>query len=176
MKLDILAFAAHPDDVELSASATIMRHIEKGYKVGIVDLTQGELGSRGSVETRYDEAAASGEIIGLSARVNLKMDDGFFEVNEVNKRKIIEQIRRFQPKICIGKRCFRPSSRSWSCLEIGERSLFSIWFNQDRNGMGGKCSGSSPSRCSLPLHSRLLHYSRFCCRRNALFGAQDASD
>jgi N-acetylglucosamine malate deacetylase 1 len=101
MKLDILAFAAHPDDVELSASATIMRHIEKGYKVGIVDLTQGELGSRGSVETRYYEAAASGEIIGLSARVNLKMDDGFFEVNEVNKRKIIEQIRRFQPKIVL---------------------------------------------------------------------------
>jgi bacillithiol biosynthesis deacetylase BshB1 len=101
MKLDILAFAAHPDDVELSASATIMRHIEKGYKVGIVDLTQGELGSRGSVETRYDEAAASAKIIGLSARVNLKMDDGFFEVNEENKRKVIEQIRRFQPKIVL---------------------------------------------------------------------------
>jgi bacillithiol biosynthesis deacetylase BshB1 len=101
MKLDILAFAAHPDDVELSASATLMRHIDQGYKVGIVDLTEGELGSRGTVETRYEEAAASSSIMGLTARVNLKMADGFFEINEENKMKIIEQIRRFQPKIVL---------------------------------------------------------------------------
>lgn len=101
MELDILAFAAHPDDVELAASATLMRHIELGYKVGIVDLTQGELGSRGTIETRYEEAKASSEIMGIHSRVNLKMADGFFENNETNKRLVIEQIRRFRPKIVL---------------------------------------------------------------------------
>ena len=101
MELDILAFAAHPDDVELAASATLMRHIELGYKVGIIDLTQGELGSRGTIETRYEEAKVSSEIMGIHARMNLKMADGFFEINESNKRLIIEQIRRFRPKIVL---------------------------------------------------------------------------
>ena len=101
MELDILAFAAHPDDVELAASATLMRHIELGYKVGIIDLTQGELGSRGTIETRYEEAKVSSEIMGIHARMNLKMADGFFEINESNKRLIIEQIRRFRPQIVL---------------------------------------------------------------------------
>lgn len=101
MELDILAFAAHPDDVELAASATLMRHIELGYKVGIIDLTQGELGSRGTIETRYEEAKVSSEIMGIHARMNLKMADGFFEINESNKRLIIEQIRRFRPKMVL---------------------------------------------------------------------------
>jgi|TARA_R110000737_G_scaffold324995_1_gene338151 bacillithiol biosynthesis deacetylase BshB1 len=101
MKLDILAFAAHPDDIELSASGTIMKHIAAGAKVGIVDLTQGDLGSRGTIETRYAEAEKSDEIMGTSIRVNLKMADGFFEINEKNKRLIVEQIRRFKPEIVI---------------------------------------------------------------------------
>ncbi len=101
MKLDILAFAAHPDDIELAASGTLMKHIAAGRKVGIVDLTQGEMGSRGSIEIRYNEAAASTKIMGIHARVNLKMKDGFFEINESNKRLIIEQIRRFQPEIVL---------------------------------------------------------------------------
>lgn len=101
MKLDILAFAAHPDDVELSASGTVLKHIAAGKKVGIIDLTQGELGSRGTKETRKEEAAASSEILGLSARHNLKMADGFFDVNEENKRLIIEQIRKYKPEIIL---------------------------------------------------------------------------
>lgn len=100
-KVDILAFAAHPDDVELAASGTIMKHISQGKTVAIVDLTQGELGSRGTIQTRYDEAAAASEIIGIMHRVNLKMADGFFEITEENKRKIVEQIRRFQPEIVL---------------------------------------------------------------------------
>ena len=99
--LDILAFGAHPDDVELSASGTIMKHIALGKKVGIVDLTQGEMGSRGTIETRYAEAAAASEIMGIHERVNLKMADGLFEVNEENKRLIVEQIRRFCPEIVL---------------------------------------------------------------------------
>ena len=101
MKLDILAFAAHPDDIELSCSGTLMKHISEGKKVGIVDLTQGELGSRGSAEIRLVEATASGKIMGLSVRDNLKMKDGFFEITTENTLKVIEQIRRFQPEIVL---------------------------------------------------------------------------
>ncbi|MFD1550923.1 bacillithiol biosynthesis deacetylase BshB1 [Putridiphycobacter roseus] len=101
MQVDILAFGAHPDDVEISASGTIIKHIEMGKTVAIVDLTQGELGSRGTIETRYAEAAAAIKILGVHARENLKMADGFFTISEENKLKIVEQIRRFQPKIVL---------------------------------------------------------------------------
>ncbi|MFN5147550.1 MAG: bacillithiol biosynthesis deacetylase BshB1 [Flavobacteriia bacterium] len=101
MKLDILAFAAHPDDVELSCSGTLMKHIAAGKKVGIIDITRGELGSRGSHKTRSEEAVLASEILGIHVRKNLEMADGFFEVNEVNKRLIIEQIRRYQPTIVL---------------------------------------------------------------------------
>ncbi len=101
MKLDILAFAAHPDDIELSCSATLMKHIDMGKKVGIIDLTQGELGTRGNIETRYAEAELSSKIMGIHVRVNLKLKDGFFDFSEENKRLIIQQIRRFQPEIVL---------------------------------------------------------------------------
>jgi bacillithiol biosynthesis deacetylase BshB1 len=99
--MDILAFAAHPDDVELSCSGTLMKAISQGKKVGIIDLTQGELGSRGTTVTRYAEAATASEIMGLSCRENLKMADGFFEINEANKRLIIQMIRKYRPQIVL---------------------------------------------------------------------------
>jgi len=101
MKVDILAFAAHPDDIELSASGTLMQQIALGKTVAIVDLTQGELGSRGTIVTRYSEAAEASTIMGISARNNLKLADGFFEQNEQSLRLIIEQIRYFQPEIVL---------------------------------------------------------------------------
>lgn len=101
MKLDILVFAAHPDDAELSCSGTIVKHIKKGYKVGIVDLTQGELGSRGTVETRKAEAENSKKILGLSVRENLKLKDGFFEINEPTKLLVAKAIRKYQPEIIL---------------------------------------------------------------------------
>jgi bacillithiol biosynthesis deacetylase BshB1 len=101
MKVDIVAFAAHPDDIELSAAGTLMKHISEGKTVAIVDLTQGELGSRGTIETRYKEAEEASKIMGITARVNLKMADGFFNDSEENKRLIIEQIRRFQPSVVL---------------------------------------------------------------------------
>ncbi|MFN5416899.1 MAG: bacillithiol biosynthesis deacetylase BshB1 [Flavobacteriia bacterium] len=100
-KIDILAFAAHPDDIELSAAGTILKHIQEGKTVAIVDLTQGELGSRGTIETRYSEAHAAAQILGLSDRVNLKMEDGFFIHSQENLLKIVEQIRYFQPEIVL---------------------------------------------------------------------------
>jgi bacillithiol biosynthesis deacetylase BshB1 len=101
LKLDIIAFAAHPDDVELSCAGTLMKHISQGKKVGVIDLTQGELGTRGTVQTRLEEAKAASEVMGISVRDNLKMADGFFEVNEENKRRIIEQVRKYRPEIVL---------------------------------------------------------------------------
>ena len=101
MKLDILAFAAHPDDAEISAGGTLLKYIKEGKSTGIIDLTEGELGTRGSVQTRYAEAEMAGQILNLSVRENLRMKDGFFEENEDNKRLIIQQIRRFQPEIVL---------------------------------------------------------------------------
>jgi bacillithiol biosynthesis deacetylase BshB1 len=99
MKLSILAFGAHPDDVELSAAGTLLKHQAAGAKIGIIDLTEGELGSRGTVDTRYAEAKTAGEILQLSVRENLQMGDGFFTHSEENLLKIVQQIRRFQPTI-----------------------------------------------------------------------------
>lgn len=101
MKLDILAIGVHPDDVELGCSGTLINEIKRGKKCGIVDMTQGELGTRGNVETRYKESANAAMIMGVSVRENLKMRDGFFENNEENKMKLIVAIRKYQPSIVI---------------------------------------------------------------------------
>ena len=101
MKLDILAFAAHPDDIELSCGGTIIKHVKNGSKVGIIDLTEGELGSRGSRELRKIEAANSGKVLGLSVRNNLNLGDGFFEITEENLLKIIVEIRKYKPTIVL---------------------------------------------------------------------------
>ncbi len=101
MKLNILVFAVHPDDAELGCSGTLIKHIKQGYKVGIVDLTRGELGTRGTVKDRDEEAAASAKIIGLHVRENLNMRDGFFKNDEEHQLKIIQSIRKYQPEIII---------------------------------------------------------------------------
>jgi len=101
MKLDVLAIGAHPDDVELGCSGTLIKEIQRGRKVGIVDLTQGELGTRGTVESRYQEAEASAKIIGIHGRENLKMRDGFFVNDERHQLQLISVLRRYQPEIVI---------------------------------------------------------------------------
>jgi bacillithiol biosynthesis deacetylase BshB1 len=101
MKLDILAFAAHPDDVEISAGATLLKYAKEDKKIGIVDLTLGELGTRGSIDIRRDEAQKAAEKIGLEIRENVRMKDGFFEINESNKLTIIQVIRKYQPTIIL---------------------------------------------------------------------------
>lgn len=101
MKLDILAFAAHPDDVELSASGTLLKYIAAGKKVGIIDLTRGELGSRGTATTRTLEAENAGKLMGLSVRDNLDLADGFFDDSFDTKMRIIQQIRKYQPDIVL---------------------------------------------------------------------------
>lgn len=101
MKLDILAFGAHPDDVELGAGATVAKEISLGKKVGIVDLTRGELGTRGSAEIRDKEATASAKILGVSVRENLEYADGFFVNDKNHQLGIIKMIRKYRPDIVI---------------------------------------------------------------------------
>lgn len=101
MKLDILAFGAHPDDVELSCSGTLAKQNALGYACGVIDLTQGELGTRGTAEIRLQEAADAAKVMGLKVRENLGFRDGFFTNDEDHRLKIIEQIRRFRPEIVI---------------------------------------------------------------------------
>lgn len=100
-KLHILAIAAHPDDVELGCGGTLTKHAQMGQRVGIVDLTEGELGTRGSVAERYQEAAAAAAIMGLSVRENAQIRDGFFKNDEEHQKRIIHFIRKYQPEIVI---------------------------------------------------------------------------
>lgn len=99
MKADILAIGAHPDDVELSCSGTLIREIQQGKKVVVVDLTEGELGTRGSIETRYAEAAQASIVMGIHARENLAMKDGFFQHDEAHQRQLIQVIRKYRPSV-----------------------------------------------------------------------------
>lgn len=100
-KVDILAIGAHPDDIELSAGGTVIKSVQQGKEVAIVDLTQGELGSRGTIETRYDEAQNAAQIMGVSYRENLKLADGFFEEDKVSLLKLVVAIRKYQPDIVL---------------------------------------------------------------------------
>lgn len=101
MKLDILAFGAHPDDVELGCGATLAKEISLGKKVGIVDLTRGELGTRGSADLRDKEALEAAKILGVSVRENLKFADGFFTNDKKHQIEIIKVIRKYQPEIVL---------------------------------------------------------------------------
>lgn len=100
-KLDILVLAAHPDDAELGCAGTILAHISQGYKVGIIDFTQGELGTRGSAALRLQEAEAAAKVLGLSIRENMAFRDGFFKNDEEHQLKLIQKIRKYQPEIVI---------------------------------------------------------------------------
>jgi len=108
MKLDLLAFGAHPDDIELSCAGTLLIEKNNGKKVGIVDLTQGELGTRGTAEVRKEEAKNSAVILGADIRENLEMADGFFKNDEENQRKIITVLRKYRPEIIL---CNAPDDR-----------------------------------------------------------------
>ena len=101
MKLDILAIAAHPDDIEMCCGATIAKEVSRGKKVGIVDLTRGDLGTRGTADTRDEEAANATKILKLAVRENLRFRDGFFKNNEEHQLEVIKKIRKFKPEIVI---------------------------------------------------------------------------
>jgi N-acetylglucosamine malate deacetylase 1 len=108
MKLDILAFGAHPDDVELSCAGTLLVEKGNGRKVGIIDLTGGELSTRGNIEIRQQEAFDAGKILGVDIRENLLMADGFFKNDEDHQKKVIRVLRKYQPEIIL---CNAPEDR-----------------------------------------------------------------
>jgi N-acetylglucosamine malate deacetylase 1 len=108
MKLDTIAFGVHPDDVELSCAGVLLVEKNNGKKTGIIDLTGGELGTRGTAETRRTEAAAAAKILGVEIRDNLGMADGFFQNDEAHQRKVIAALRTYQPEIVL---CNAPSDR-----------------------------------------------------------------
>jgi len=107
-KLDILAFGAHPDDVELGCSGALLVAVAEGKKVGIIDLTKGELGTRGTTSQRLKEAQLAAEVMGIGVRENLGLADGFFENNKENQFVIIEIIRKYQPSVIL---CNAPEDR-----------------------------------------------------------------
>ncbi|MDW7690285.1 bacillithiol biosynthesis deacetylase BshB1 [Flammeovirgaceae bacterium SG7u.111] len=101
MKLDILVLAAHPDDAELSCSGTIARHVAQGKKVGIVDFTKGEMGTRGTPQLRMEEAAAAAKVLGLSARENLGFSDVFYTNDKEHQLEVAKMVRKYQPEIVL---------------------------------------------------------------------------
>tara|TARA_B100000809_G_scaffold262731_1_gene314351 strand:+ start:944 stop:1660 length:717 start_codon:yes stop_codon:yes gene_type:complete len=101
MKLDILAFGAHPDDIELGCGGTIAKEIANGKKVGLIDLTRGELGTRGTAQTRDQEASDASKILGVTVRENLGFADGFFINDKEHQLKVIEMVRKYQPDIVL---------------------------------------------------------------------------
>lgn len=102
MKLDVLAIGVHPDDVELGCSGTLIKEIKREKKVGVIDLTEGELGTRGTVSDRYEEATEAAKIMGVTVRENLKMRDGFFKNDEEHQLQLIRVLRKYQPEIVFG--------------------------------------------------------------------------
>ncbi|MBC2846232.1 bacillithiol biosynthesis deacetylase BshB1 [Winogradskyella flava] len=101
MKLDILAIGAHPDDVELGCGATIAKEVASGKKVGIIDLTRGELGTRGTAETRDEESFNSAKILGVHSRINMRFADGFFVNDRKHQLELIKMIRYYKPEIVL---------------------------------------------------------------------------
>mgnify|MGYP001366653697 FL=1 len=99
--IDILAFGVHPDDIELGCGGTLIKHVNLGYKVGLVDLTRGEMGTRGDISTRAKESEAASNIIGASFRINLKMEDAFIEINKENILKIVTVLRQYKPTLVL---------------------------------------------------------------------------
>lgn len=108
MKLDLLAFGAHPDDIELGCGGTLLTHVAQGKKIGLIDLTLGELGTRGTPEIRLNEAADAAKILGASVRENLRMADGFFANDETHQKQIIRILRKYRPEIVL---CNAPTDR-----------------------------------------------------------------
>lgn len=101
MKLDVLMIAAHPDDAELGCAGTLLQQVAAGRRVGVVDLTRGELGTRGSAELRDAEAQAAAQVLGLHVRENLRLRDGFFRNDEAHQRQVVQVIRRYRPEVLI---------------------------------------------------------------------------
>ena len=150
IKLDILVLSVHPDDAELGCAGTILKHIALGKKVGIVDLTRGELGTRGSAEIRDKEAAASAQILGLTARENLGLPDGFFQNDKEHQLKVIAAIRKYQPQIIITNAYHDRHPDHGRASDLVEASAFLSGLRKIETSINGE--DQQPWRANLLLH------------------------
>lgn len=138
MKLDLLAFAAHPDDTELSCAGTLASHVSMGMKVGVIDLTRGEMGTRGTVEIRDKEARKSADILGLSVRENLGFADAFFIDDQNHQIEIIKKIRQYKPDIVLANAISDRHPDHGKAAKLTETACFLAGLSrievQDHNG------------------------------------------
>jgi len=138
MKLDILVLPVHPDDAELGCAGTILKHIALGHKVGITDLTKGELGTRGTAEIREQEAFKAAEILGLSVRENIGIPDGLFTNTPEYQLKVIESIRKYQPDIIITNAYHDRHPDHGRANELVETSAFLSGLRRIETSFDGK--------------------------------------
>lgn len=150
LKLDILVLSVHPDDAELGCAGTILKHIALGKKVGIVDLTRGELGTRGTAEIRDQEAAASAQILGLAVRENLGLPDGFFQNDKEHQLKVIAAIRKYQPQIIITNAYHDRHPDHGRASDLVEASAFLSGLRKIETSINGEVQ--VPWRPELLLH------------------------
>ena len=124
MKLDILAISAHPDDIELSCSGTLIAHKSQGYTTGILDLTEGEMSTRGTPATRQKESAEASEIMGLSMRENLGLSDAKFDLSFENQLRVIKVLRKFRPEIILANALYDRHPDHVRAAELIEEAVF----------------------------------------------------
>lgn len=151
-KFDVLAFGSHPDDVELSAGGTLAQMVDDGYRVGIVDLTRGELGSRGTVDIRFDEATDAARILGVSRRINLRIPDGRIKNSPKNRLKVIQELRETRPDMILipSPDCRHPDHPA------GARLICDAVFQSGLTRIVSSDTDGAPQRAWRPHH--VLHY------------------
>lgn len=136
MKLDVLAFGAHPDDVELACGGTLAKLVQKGLKVGVVDLTRGEMGTRGSAEIRDAEAVEAAKILGLSVRENLRMQDCLFQIDNDHILKVAETIRKYRPEIVLANALHDRHIDHGKAAELVHQAFFIAGISKLNSGLG----------------------------------------
>jgi bacillithiol biosynthesis deacetylase BshB1 len=158
LKLDILVLPVHPDDAELGCAGTLLKHIKLGHKVGIVNLTRGELGTRGTAEIRDKESAKAAEILGIEVRGNLELPDGFFENTKTYQLKVIEAIRQYQPEIIIANAYHDRHPDHGRASELVEAACFLSGLRRIETSLDGQAQ--EPWRPKQVLHfiqDRYIH-------------------
>ena len=161
MKLDILVLAAHPDDAEISCGGTIAKHVSLGHKVGIVDFTRGELGTRGNPETRAEEAKEGARILGVSLRENLGLKDGFFQNDPENQMSVIRAIRKFKPEIILANAVYDRHIDHGKGASLGYDASFLCGPGQNRNNGGRKETVALETRSRVSLYPKQPHRAGF---------------
>lgn len=150
MKLDILVFASHPDDAELSCSGTLAAHVAKGYKVGIVDLTRGEMGTRGTPEIRIKEAEEAAKVLQLSARENLGFEDVYFQDDKAHHLEIVKMIRKYRPAIIIANAIRDRHPDHGKGASVVSKACFISGLRREKTVLGG--ANQAPWRPNAVYH------------------------